>query len=63
MVEPGVSHRCLSSRDMNGLSDVKEEELSQDERVVLDGTVWRKLDRWILPLLTSFFLLDAVVSF
>jgi hypothetical protein len=62
MVEPGVSHRCLSSHDMNGLSEAKEEELPEDERVMLDGTVWRKLDIWILPLLTSFFLLDAVVS-
>jgi hypothetical protein len=60
MVEPGVSHRCLSSHDMNGLSEVKEGELPEDERVMLDGTVWRKLDIWILPLLTSFFLLDAV---
>ena len=47
---------------MDGLNKA-EEELSQDERVTLDRTVWRKLDRWILPLLTSFFLLDAVVSF
>lgn len=62
MVEPGVSHWCLSSHDMDGLNKA-EEELSQDERVTLDRTVWRKLDRWILPLLTSFFLLDAVVSF
>jgi hypothetical protein len=35
----------------------EEEGLSQAERAALEGIVWRKLDRWILPLCTSFFLL------
>ena len=62
MVEPAVSHLCPASLDIKDLGELKEKGLSQDELVPLDGTVWRKLDRWILPLLTSFFLLDAVAS-
>lgn len=62
MVELAVSHSCPTSL-VRDLSKLEEKGFSQDELVPLDGTVWRKLDRWILPLLTSFFLLDAVVSF
>ena len=40
----------------------EEEGLSQAERAALEGIVWRKLDRWILPLCTSFFLLASLVG-
>ena len=63
MVEPAVSHWRPASLDTKDLSELEEEETSQDERVALDVTVWRKLDRWVLPLCTGFFLLVAVVCF
>ena len=61
MVEPGVSHWCPTSYDMNDVAELKQEELSQAERAGLEGIVWRKLDRWILPLCTSFFFLSFLV--
>jgi len=64
MVKPGVSHRSLgASHDIEDLSELKEEELTQDERVALDRTVWRKLDRWVLPLCAGFILLSSLVCF
>ena len=49
--------------DMKDASELTpaEESLSQAERDALEGIVWRKLDRWILPLCTSFFLLAFLV--
>ena len=46
---------------MNDVAELKQEELSQAERAALEGIVWRKLDRWILPLCTSFFFLSFLV--
>lgn len=63
MVEPGVSHGGPTSHDTKDFSELKEEELLQAGRPALDGIVWRKLDIRLLPLCTSFFLLDAVVCF
>ncbi|KAI9568128.1 major facilitator superfamily domain-containing protein [Boletus coccyginus] len=60
MVEPGVSHGSPASHDTKDFSELKEEELLQAGRPALDGIVWRKLDIRLLPLCTSFFLLDAV---
>jgi MFS family permease len=60
MIEPSVSHMCPTSHDVNDLSELKEEVSSQDKPAALDRTVWRKLDIWILPLCTAFFLLSAV---
>lgn len=34
------------------------EELSDAEEVLLERTVWRKLDRWVLPICTIFYLLS-----
>ncbi|KAF8122705.1 major facilitator superfamily domain-containing protein [Boletus edulis] len=51
---------CPTSHDVNDLSELKEEVSSQDKPAALDRTVWRKLDIWILPLCTAFFLLSAV---
>lgn len=39
------------------------DELSGAERVALEQVVWRKLDRWILPLCTIFHLLSFLVCF
>jgi len=62
MAEPSVSHGSPTSHDIKDFSELKEEESSlQAGRPALDGIVWRKLDIRILPLCTSFFLLDAVV--
>ena len=64
MADPGVvSTWCPTSDGMNDLGDLKEEELSQADRVALDGIVWRKIDMRVLPLCASFFLLAAVVCF
>jgi hypothetical protein len=38
------------------------EEISDAEEVLLERTVWRKLDRWVLPICTIFYLLSFLVS-
>ncbi|KAI9568126.1 major facilitator superfamily domain-containing protein [Boletus coccyginus] len=60
MVRLDVSHWCPTSHDIKDLSESKEKESTQDERVALDRTVWRKLDRWILPLCVGFILLSSL---
>lgn len=61
MSKPGASPRCPTSYDTNDRNEVKEEELSQDERAALEATVWKKFDIWVLPLCTNFFLLATLV--
>lgn len=48
---------------MKDLGELKPEEdgFLQAEHAALEAVVWRKLDRWILPLCTSFFLLAFLV--
>ncbi|KAF8553825.1 MFS general substrate transporter [Imleria badia] len=52
-------HNSSASHDIKDLGELKSagEGSSQADRAALEGIVWRKLDRWILPLCTSFFLL------
>lgn len=38
------------------------EEISDAEKARLEGTVWRKLDIWVLPVCTMFYLLSFLVS-
>jgi len=38
------------------------QEMSVAERERLEGIVWRKLDRWVLPIATIFYLLSFLVS-
>lgn len=45
---------------MNALDEFKEE-LPEAKRAVLDSIVWRKLDIWVLPLCTGFFLVANLV--
>ena len=59
----GALHYSSALHDMKdpGERSPAEETLSHAERAALEGIVWRKLDRWILPLCTSFFLLAFLV--
>ncbi|KAF8844459.1 MFS general substrate transporter [Paxillus ammoniavirescens] len=43
---------------MQEIDELKEEELSHAEHLVLEETVWRKLDKWVLPICTIFYLLS-----
>ena len=65
MDEPGTLRHSSTSHDMKDLGELKPVESglkpSQAEDSVIEGVVWRKLDRWILPLCTSFFLLAFLV--
>lgn len=36
---------------------------SEVERVALEGSVWRKLDKWVLPICIVFYLLSFLVCF
>ena len=62
MVQPSVSHSRPTSHDMS-VAKLKREELSQAGRAALDDVVWRKIDRWVIPLCTTFLLLAVVVCF
>ncbi|KIJ69309.1 hypothetical protein HYDPIDRAFT_105905 [Hydnomerulius pinastri MD-312] len=58
MDEPETLHGSPSPDHMKELDALKDEEFSEEERVALEGTVWRKLDRWVLPICTIFYLLS-----
>lgn len=62
MDKAGALHYSSNQYDMKN-SELKpaEDGLSQAERAALEGIVWRKLDTWILPLCTGFFLLAFLV--
>ena len=60
MAEPDIP---FTSHDMKHLRELKEEESSQAEDTSLVNIVWWKIDRRILPLCATFFLLAAVVGF
>ncbi|KAF8434512.1 major facilitator superfamily domain-containing protein [Boletus edulis BED1] len=61
MAESGVSPCCPTLHgSVNDFSKLKEEELSQADDAPLEGIVWRKIDRRVLPLCTIFFLLAAL---
>ena len=47
---------------MDDLGDVKDGELPLAEHTALDGIVWRKLDRRLIPLCTGWFILAVLVS-
>ncbi|KAG1735936.1 major facilitator superfamily domain-containing protein [Suillus paluster] len=40
------------------IDHINNTEISDDEKAHLEGTVWRKLDRWVLPVCTIFYLLS-----
>ncbi|KAF9246327.1 major facilitator superfamily domain-containing protein [Melanogaster broomeanus] len=43
---------------MKELEDLKAESFSDTEHTALEATVWKKLDRWVLPFCTMFYLLS-----
>lgn len=45
------------------LDELKDNDFSKPERIALEGSVWRKLDRWVLPICTIFYLLSFLVCF
>ncbi|KAG1812832.1 major facilitator superfamily domain-containing protein [Suillus subaureus] len=52
-------HGSPSSDMSDTMKDVDHfEEFSDAEKTLLEGTVWRKLDRWVLPVCTIFYLLS-----
>lgn len=48
---------------VKGLDELKDNDFSDAERIVLEGSVWRKLDMWVLPICTIFYLLSFLVCF
>ncbi|EGN93249.1 hypothetical protein SERLA73DRAFT_189773 [Serpula lacrymans var. lacrymans S7.3] len=42
----------------DGDHELKDYEFSEADVAALEGTVWRKLDRWVLPICTVFYLLS-----
>lgn len=57
------THYPSTPLNINGLGELKPEDqgLLDAERVVLESTVWRKLDMWVLSLCTGFFFLAFLV--
>lgn len=57
------AHDSFTHPDMKDLGELSPEKegLSLAENTVLENVVWRKLDRWTIPLCTSFFLLAFLV--
>ena len=45
------------------LDELKNDEFSEAEHVAFEGSVWRKLDRWVLPMCTIICLLSFLVCF
>ena len=45
------------------LDEPKNDEFSEAERVAFEGSVWRRLDKWIIPMCTIICLLSFVVRF
>ncbi|KAH7913734.1 major facilitator superfamily domain-containing protein [Hygrophoropsis aurantiaca] len=43
---------------MKNVDDLNDDDFSEAEHTVLERTVWRKLDRWVLPICTIFYLLS-----
>ncbi|KAH7922094.1 MFS general substrate transporter [Leucogyrophana mollusca] len=43
---------------MKDVDELNDDEFSDAEQALLEGTVWRKLDRWVLPVCTMFYLLS-----
>ncbi|KAI5993258.1 major facilitator superfamily domain-containing protein [Pisolithus albus] len=42
---------------MDPLEKPDQDDLHEKDRAVLEGVVWRKLDRWVLPMCTAFYFL------
>ena len=63
MDDPGALQDSAALHDMKDAGELTpaEEAMSQAERDALEGVVWKKLDRWILPVCTGFFLLAFLV--
>ncbi|KAF9227690.1 MFS general substrate transporter [Gyrodon lividus] len=58
MDEPETLHGSPTPGDVKALGELKEDEFSEAEHVALEGIVWKKLDRWVLPICTIFYLLS-----
>ncbi|KAF8559767.1 MFS general substrate transporter [Imleria badia] len=58
MSEPKASDGSPTLERSKEFDQLKNDEFSEAERVALEGSVWRKLDRWVLPLCTIFYLLS-----
>lgn len=63
--EPKASYGSptLDRSESKNLDQLKNDEFSETERVAFEASVWRKLDRWVLPLCTMFYLLSFLVRF
>ncbi|KAI6116694.1 major facilitator superfamily domain-containing protein [Pisolithus croceorrhizus] len=44
-----------SPEHMDPLEKLHQDDLPEKDRAVLEGVVWRKLDRWVLPMCTAFY--------
>jgi len=55
-------HGFPSSDELKEVSHLNDGEISAAEKAHLERTVWRKLDRWVLPACTMFYFLAFLVS-
>ncbi|KAG0698169.1 major facilitator superfamily domain-containing protein [Suillus ampliporus] len=51
-------HGSPSPDSLKEVDHLNYEEISDNEKARIEGTVWRKLDRWVLPVCTLFYLLS-----
>lgn len=63
MDEPDTLRGSPSLGRVKELDELKDNGFSEAERIALEGSVWRKLDRWVLPVCTIFYLLSFLVCF
>ena len=60
---PGTLRDSSTPDRAKELDELKNDEFSEAERVAFEGSVWRKLDKWVLPICTIFYLLSFLVCF
>lgn len=59
--EPDTMHGSHTPDRVKELDEPKDDEFSETERAAFEGSVWTKLDRWVLPICTIFYLLSFLV--
>ena len=63
MVDEAETPHGSPTLKMKELDELKDIGISEAERIALEASVWWKLDRWVLPVCTMFYLLSFLVRF
>lgn len=61
MDEPDTMYGSPTPGKVKELGELKDDMFSEMERAAFERSVWTKLDRWVLPTCTIFYLLSFLV--